>query len=182
MTQPPKQRPIIIEPYNPAWPTLFEQEKRSILKACNGVIGIEHIGSTAIPHLAAKPVIDMMLTVTDEKAAATCIEALKAIGYCHLPGAFWKLPGRYDLIYKDVDGKRAFNLHIAGSDGIFAGRHLPFRDYLCSNPEARMEYEALKIALAERFVTDMDAYASAKNDFVASVLQKAPGSAYRSGL
>lgn len=167
-------RPINIQPYDPAWPAFYESEKVRISEACQQWIqGIEHIGSTSVPGLGAKATVDIIIGVGDEQATAHCITALQSLGYTFWPGFFISLPGRFDMVFKEVNAERVCNLHIAEMDGLFWRRHLLFRNYLRQHPDVAREYQALKEELAQKHSPDVDAYATAKTDFIRAVEQQA---------
>jgi GrpB-like predicted nucleotidyltransferase (UPF0157 family) len=168
------QRPFTIKPYDTIWPDMYAHEAAMIAEVCRPwMAAIEHIGSTAVPGLGAKPTIDMMLGFPDEPAARSSIPALEAAGHTYREGFFFKLPGRFDLVFKDVQGERLFNVHLAQMDGVFWRRHLWFRDYLREHPEPAREYQRLKEDLARRLSPDVDAYATAKTAFIRAVEKQA---------
>ena len=161
---------VVIVGYDPAWPAMYEEEKALILGAIGPwVKGIEHVGSTSVPGLAAKPIIDIMVGVWNLDDAAYCIGRLVTVGYDFKPD-------------DDIPERRYFNkgpqarhrhLHMTELGGEFWLRHLLFRDYLRSNPETARRYEALKRDLAARCQNDSMAYTDAKTDFIQSVEEQA---------
>jgi amidohydrolase len=167
-------RPVVIVDYDPAWPRRFEAERELILHACgeDAFVAVEHVGSTAVPGLAAKPIVDIMPGVRSLDDAPRIIERLTTVGYNYVPEYESDLPERRYL-HKDVNGERAFHLHIVQPDSDFWERHLLFRDYLRSHPEAARAYEALKRELAERHGTDRVGYTDAKAHFVRECEAKA---------
>jgi len=169
---------------------VYAAERQRILTALLPVPGarlaaIEHIGSTAVPGLAAKPTIDIMAGLADEDAILQCIQPLGAIGYEHsLVTAFavapWHYLARSDAGASGERGQR-YHLHLAVMDGRFWREHLLFRDCLRAQPGIARQYEQLKRQLACRFGSDRIGYAAAKGEFVAAVLAAAgAGSADRS--
>lgn len=164
---------IIIVPYDLQWPILFEQEKTLLIKALNDWdIAIEHIGSTAVPGLSAKPIIDILLGVNSlADVNAEFIKKLEMIGYEYVPEYEKEMPERCYFRKKSPAGKRIANLHVAVKNSLFWHRHINFRDYLRNNPLAAKDYEHLKRALAEQH-TDTQEYARAKTDFIKSIERK----------
>lgn len=158
-----------------ASPRRFEEEAarlRAIIPA-DLLIDLEHIGSTAVPGLPAKPVIDMQATVTDLEAARSRLVApLEAAGY-----AFWTENPDTDRLFfvkglPPTAPHRTHHLHIM-EDGPGALRHIAFRDYLRDHPAEAAAYGALKMDLARRFRHDREAYTEAKGAFIEAVLDRA---------
>jgi GrpB-like predicted nucleotidyltransferase (UPF0157 family) len=169
---------IAIVPYNPRWPILFEME-RNHLRAClpPELIGrIEHFGSTAVPGLPAKPIIDILAEVADlGETKRMVVPILEGQGYEY----FWRpsfdddRPPFYAwFIKRDAAGRRTHHIHMVESDSELWDRLL-FRDYLIAHPETAREYGALKTGLAEAHRGDRVAYTRAKTDFIADVMRKA---------
>lgn len=173
---------IALEPYNPRWPELFREEEAH-LRAClpPGLIRrIEHMGSTAVPGLAAKRIADMLIEVTDLNAARTeIVPILEAQGYDY----FWRptfgdhVPPFYAWFIKrdPHTGARTHHLHMITTAPEFAGHweNLLFRDYLIAHPGVAAEYGKLKLQLAETHRHDREAYTAAKGEFIGRVMDKA---------
>jgi GrpB-like predicted nucleotidyltransferase (UPF0157 family) len=165
---------VIIVESNPLWPILFEQEAARIWQVLGNdiVVAIEHIGSTAVPGLAAKPIIDLMVGVNSPEIAPTVVPLLEAIGY-----VYWRENPHPERMFF-VKGmppfgvQRTHHLHIVEVYGEFWQRLL-FRDYLRSHPEEAQRYEALKRDLAKRFHTDRESYTNGKSEYIESVMEKA---------
>lgn len=160
---------IEIAPYSPAWPERFTQEAallRSVLAPWL-VADIEHIGSTAVPGLAAKPVIDIMAPVQDLVVSRAAIAVAEAAGYCHYP---YK-PEQMHWFCKPSPAHRTHHLHLVPWGSALWHDRLAFRDELRNNDELAQQYQQLKRALAARDPLDREAYTEAKSPFVASVLQ-----------
>lgn len=160
--------PIVIEPYNPLWPVRFETEQRLLRRVLAPWLSgpIEHIGSTAVPGLQAKPVIDIMAGVRDLVAAKPAIEALRPHHYCYFDY-------EADVMHwfcKPSDAARTHHLHLVPFDSSLWRDRLAFRDRLRSDANIRVEYEKLKLALANRHGQDREAYTEAKTAFIRSVL------------
>ncbi|MCH8814740.1 MAG: GrpB family protein [Chloroflexi bacterium] len=152
---PPTQ--IIIADYDPSWPTMFEEERTII----GNVIGdttadIQHIGSTSVPGLAAKPIIDIIISVAAiDRARNLCVEPLTTVGYEYVPEYEIVMPER--LFFRKGD-PRSRHIHMAVRDTAFWRRHIFLRDYLRVHPETAKEYADLKKRLAKEHGTDMDGY------------------------
>ena len=163
------RRPVVITPYDPDWPLLFEAE-RALLEAVlaawlNG--GIHHIGSTAIPGLAAKPIIDMMAGVRDLEEARAAFAPLLLHSYeytPHRPGThhFSKPPGPWWAY--------THGLHLTEPGSDLWRERLAFRDALRADPALATEYADLKVRLAKEHGTDVERYTVSKRAFVARVL------------
>ncbi len=166
--------PVIVVPYDEAWPSLFEEERALI----EGAIGpwveeIEHVGSTAVPGLAAKPVIDIMVGVKSLDDSPVLIEHLAGVGYEYVPEFERVLPFRR-YFRKGRGGRRTHQIHLVErSNTEWWERHLMFRNYLRTHPETAREYGRLKDHLAERFRSDREAYTDAKTDFISEVVRRA---------
>jgi GrpB-like predicted nucleotidyltransferase (UPF0157 family) len=163
--------PVRVVPYDAAWPALFARESALLSEALGGWIvgGVHHIGSTAVPGLAAKPVVDILVGVADLSASRSCFQPLADLRYVYAPY-------RTEVMHwfcKPHPARRTHHLHLvpAGSER-FAGE-LAFRDRLRGDPSVAREYEALKITLAREFERDREAYTEAKASFIAAVLAHA---------
>lgn len=155
---------IIVTDYNPLWEKMFGEEasliKEIIAENC---IAIYHIGSTSVPGLAAKPVIDIMAVVRSLERVEDAAEDLSQIGYEYL-GEFGIAGRRY--LRKGGD-ERTHQIHIfQADDWNNIGRHLAFRDYMRTHEKERDEYAAIKIALAQKFPYDIDGYCDGKEKFI----------------
>jgi len=151
--------------YNPEWLARFAEEKAAILNAIgHWVVVIEHIGSTAVPGLGAKPIIDIMVGIRQLADARYCIVSLAAIGYEYVPQFEDEMPER--RYFRKGSQTQHFHLHMVEFVSKFWQRRLAFRDYLCAHPEAVREYEALKRRLASRYGTDREGYTEAKTKFI----------------
>lgn len=161
---------IVIAPYDQAWPAAFEREKR-ILDALLGpwlVGAIEHVGSTAVPGLAAKPITDIMAPVASLAASRGAIEAVKGAAYCYFPY-------RADVMHwfcKPNDEVRTHHLHIVPYGSPLWRERLAFRDALRADATLAVRYASLKRELADRFAGDREAYTDAKSDFIREALAR----------
>ncbi len=170
---PVPHEPVVLEPHDESWGQLFEAEKARVAQALGALVDggvleeLEHMGSTSVPGLRAKPTIDMYGRIHPYPPGAAQIAALEAIGYT------WRgeygLPGRTYF----SKGPHDYHLHLVGFDSDHWERHLVFRDYLRANATARRRYEELKQALAERFRDDRPAYQAGKSDLIATLDREA---------
>jgi len=171
---------VAIAPYDQAWAEAFRSEKEHLL-AClprDLVRRVEHFGSTAVPGLAAKPIVDVLVEVTDlEAAKARIAPVLQAQGYDY----FWRPTHGDDgppfyawFIKRDPQsGTRTHHIHMVERSFTEHWDRLLFRDYLIEHPEVAREYEALKRRLASESPRDRVAYTRAKSEFIARVTEGA---------
>jgi GrpB-like predicted nucleotidyltransferase (UPF0157 family) len=162
---------VVVVRYDPRWPRLYEREAAQIRRILGPLlVSIHHIGSTAVPGLAAKPIIDILPVVTDVEAVDALKPAFEAIGYEYL-GEFG-IPGRRYL--RKGGDERTHQLHIFGRDHeADIRRHLAVRDYLRTHPETALAYGNLKRTLAKRYPFDIDGYCDGKDAFVKALEQAA---------
>lgn len=165
--------PVVIVHWDPQWPGLFKDEKARIAKL-NGTRAaiIEHIGSTAVPGLGAKPIIDIMIGVDTLCIADECIEPLESIGYKYVPEFEASIPERR-FLWKGTEAKRTHHIHMVEIISDFWERHLLFRDYLCTHPAEAENYYKLKTRLAGTYGADRDGYTDAKTSFIESIAESA---------
>jgi len=165
---------VTLVPYQPAWPRLFREEARRLRAALGDhVVQIEHVGSTAVPGLDAKPILDIVVAVRDMSDAARFEEALAPLGYLHKTEN--DRPGRLYFVKRLPDDSSTHHLNITELDTECWFTHVAFRDYLRSHPQAREEYGDLKRALAHRHHHDRAAYQEGKASFIQRVLSAAGG-------
>lgn len=173
-------KPITIADYDPVWRQRFAYEQCRILDACgrDAFAAFEHVGSTAVVGLAAKPIIDMMPGLRSLDDAPPIIEKLQAIGYAYVRE--FEKPTEFDdgmpfrrYLRKDVNGTRAFHMHIVESASDFWDKHLLFRDYLRAHDDERDAYAQLKRELAADFNANLKpnsnvnaGYTDRKTEFV----------------
>ena len=163
---------IVIEKYNPEWKTKFEKES----KLLTGVISesgiqIEHIGSTSVIGLGAKPIIDIMIGLKDFKTADNHIEAIVNLGYNYVKKYESIMPFRR-FFTKGTVGNRTHHLHMVEINSEFWVRLLRFRNHLRENKEHRDKYLELKINLAKREWEDSNDFAEAKTEFIRRIEEK----------
>lgn len=172
------QEKVVLVAYDPRWPGLFEAE-RDHLREClpQGLLGrIEHYGSTAVPGLVAKPVVDLLVEVTDLKEVRERIPPiLEPQGYDY----FWRPTHGDDgppwyawFIKRDTEGRRTHHIHMVEADFIHWDGLL-FRDYLVAHPDVAQQYGELKERLASEHAKDRIAYTQAKGDFIRRVTDQA---------
>jgi GrpB-like predicted nucleotidyltransferase (UPF0157 family) len=184
MSQAPAES-IYIADYDPRWPQMYEEERARVLEAIGEwVAEIEHCGSTAVPALAAKPVIDAYAGLRSWDDREKCKAPLEAIGYEYrgedpvIGQIFIKptdspLPGQ---TFRGSDGKirhRTVNVHLLPHDHPEWGRHILFRDYLRQHPSLAHRYAELKRELAAKHGLDINAYTKAKSEFIEAALKQA---------
>lgn len=162
---------VVIVEYDPRWPLLFEEERARLEHAIAAfAVSIEHVGSTAVPDLCAKPIVDLLITVECLGPASQYSVALAPFGY--VLRADTANMERYAFGKRDAQGKRpipGYNLHVVQQGGVEHLRHLAFRDYLRTHPGAAREYGDLKRHLAVTYGADRDGYTQAKSAFVRSI-------------
>ena len=159
-----------LSPYSPLWPAVFDIEKQELLRLLGEAVVVEHIGSTAVPGLGAKPIIDVMAGTPDLAIIERRIPDLVAAGWRYVPEFERAMPDRrYFTRYEGAPGK--FHLHAVALGGPFWKRHIAFRDALRGNETLAQQYWRLKQRLAARFPNDRAAYTDGKGEFVRSVLE-----------
>lgn len=158
---------IKLEPHSEQWRQLFAEEAARIRAAIGEVAAlIEHIGSTSISGIAAKPIIDIAVGIENSADGERCVAPLENVGYKYrgehgIAGRFYFVKGE----------PRTHHLHMVLTNGDSWRSHLMFRDYLRAHPAIAKEYEDLKLALAREYVNDRDAYQQGKSDFIEKVLK-----------
>lgn len=162
--------PIRVVPYDPGWVDAYQNERAALGAALAPLpVRIEHVGSTSVPGLDAKPILDIQIVMQNADDAIRAITPLVKLGYeCRGEAT---IPGR---IYFRRGVPQDRHLHLFTTpENIEVKRHLVFRDYLRSHPQAAQEYAALKYELAERYRYDRLAYTDAKTEFVERTLAQA---------
>ena len=152
--------------WTPAWAERFRAERTELERAVGGrVLAIEHIGSTSISGIRAKPIVDIGIAVESFEAARATVPPIEALDYVYR--GEHGIAGRHFFQKGDP---REFNLHMLEITSEEWQRHIAFRDYLRSHRDAALEYEALKQELARRHANDVEAYAEAKTPFVRRII------------
>ncbi|MCE1165372.1 MAG: GrpB family protein [Bacteroidetes bacterium] len=166
--------PIRLEEARAGWEEIFHNERVRIVNVlhCSNVAGVEHIGSTAIPDIMAKPTVDLLLILERESSLDNIVSGMEDLGYYYIPKP--ENPAPHMMFVKGYTKHgfegQAFHVHAR-----YPGEQdeVVFRDYLINNPDIAVEYEMLKIELAAKFRHDRDAYTEGKGEFVARVLREA---------
>lgn len=162
---------VAIIPHDDRWAALFEREKTRLEAALLPyLLAVEHIGSTSIPGLAAKPTIDIMAGIHRLLDAPRIIPRMEKLGYAYIPKFEAEIPERrYFSLAGPEDGPQLSHVHMAEVGSAFWERHLLFRDYLRSHGQVAHEYEVLKRKLASVHAGDVEAYTGAKTEFIGRV-------------
>lgn len=171
--------PIEIVEYDAAWPETFAAEEARMRSYFPEelILRVEHIGSTAVPGLAAKPIVDILVGVTDVEVVRDAVSPrMEAAGY----DFFWRPTRGSDIgpfypwfIGRDAEGRRVSHIHVVGMDDAEQWDRVLFRDYLRDHPDASMEYGRLKRELADRFAQDRETYTEKKTAFIERITQVA---------
>ncbi len=164
---------VVVSPYSADWPKLFDVLREELAMVFSPtVVSIEHIGSTSVPGLAAKPVIDMLLGADSLADIESKIVALGELGYTYVPKYERELPMRRYFV-KSPEASLRVHLHGVERGSRIWCEHLAFRDALRRDPALRDRYQSLKLRLAQEFAGDKSAYTDAKSPFIRSVLANA---------
>ena len=163
------REPIVVVDYDSAWPETFDQLARPVREALADLgVEVEHIGSTAVPGLAAKPIVDIDVVVPSAAAAPAAIERLRGLGYVYQGDK--GVPGREAFLWPPGAPRHHLYVVVAGGEPHTA--HVRFRDHLREHPETAEEYAGLKRELARRHGGERLAYTDAKSEFVEAVLRR----------
>jgi GrpB-like predicted nucleotidyltransferase (UPF0157 family) len=165
-------RKVEVMPHDPQWRVSFLEESEQIaLTMGENVVTIHHIGSTAIPSIYAKPIIDFLIEVKDIAKVDDRNAAMAALGY-EAMGEFG-LAGRRFFRKNSTAGKRTHHLHAFEAKSAEIKRHLAFRDYIIAHPEVAQKYSELKRELAKMYPEDIQGYMNGKNGLIREVEKKA---------
>jgi GrpB-like predicted nucleotidyltransferase (UPF0157 family) len=165
-------RKVEVVPHHPKWPEMFNVESNRVIEALGkNVAAVHHIGSTAISHTYAKPIIDLLVEVKDIAKVDEQNPSMESLGY-EAMGEFG-ISGRRFFRKDNQEGIRTHHIHTftVGSDQV--KRHLVFRDYMIAHPEEAQSYSELKCRLAAAYPTDIDGYMDGKNEFIREIDKKA---------
>ncbi len=163
-------RTVNVVDYDPSWPARFERLRATVWPVVADLaVSIEHVGSTSVPGLAAKPVIDLDVVVRSRSDVPKAVGRLTVLGYDHLGDL--GIAGRE--AFRPPDGSSPHHLYVCRHDSPSLANHLALRDHLRAHPERAHAYGALKKRLAQAFPNDIDGYIAAKTDFVVAVLREA---------
>ena len=171
----PSEDSILIFPYDPAWPGIFEAEAKRIGDALGSAAArIDHVGSTAVPGLAAKPVIDIQVSFRLLHPLETHLPPLVALGYTHVPHPD---DATYPFLHRPSAWPHSHHIHLCEAGGKEERRHLAFRDFLREHPEEAAAYAGEKRRLAAEFRSSSfesrNAYAEAKSAFIEPIIERA---------
>lgn len=158
-----------LSPYEPDWSLLFLAERERLCASLgNYVLDVQHIGSTSIPGMAAKPILDIGVAVANFEEAVACVPLLEQLGYSYRGEN--GIARRHYFVKGDPRTHHLHMLEVASEEW---KNHLLFRDYLCRNSEVAQAYASLKQTLALQFALDREAYQIGKESFIQAVLQQA---------
>jgi len=159
---------VQIVPYTPTWDTAFQSERTRLQYALGAdALDIQHIGSTAVPGLAAKPILDLGIAVASEVVVTTCVPRLIALGYTYRG---YRGPDQGYFFDQGSEQHLTHYLHMLLIGSLGWSNYLRFRDYLIAHPAMRDAYMRLKQDLAAQFAEDRAAYTAAKAAFVQRIL------------
>lgn len=157
-----KTKKVIVLPYDKAWKAAFEEIKKEIELAIGDlIIGIEHVGSTSVEEMSAKPCIDIDVIIEDSSILDAVIRGLGDIGYIHEGDLGIK--GREAFTYVDKSHLQTHHLYVCPKDSAELRRHVTFRDFLKSHADAVEQYSAVKEAAARLYPNDIDGYIAYKS-------------------
>ncbi|MEM9807447.1 MAG: GrpB family protein [Cyanobacteria bacterium P01_D01_bin.56] len=160
---------VQVVPHNPIWRSLFEQESHQIGIALGAITKeVHHIGSTAIPDIYAKPIVDLLVIVEDISAVDKKSSEMILLGY-EVMGEYGIVGRRY-FRKNNANGVRTHHMHAFEINAESVKRHLLFRDYLIAHPKAAQRYSDLKRKLAQQYSMDSQAYTTGKDEFVRDIV------------
>jgi GrpB-like predicted nucleotidyltransferase (UPF0157 family) len=164
-------RTIVVVPYDEAWEQDFLKIKSELEEALGDLaLRIEHVGSTSVKGLSAKPIIDIDVVIEDRSKLDAVIEALAKIGYTHEGDQ--GIPGREAFHFSGKEHLRNHHLYVCDKNASELKRHLSFRDYLRAHPEAVAEYSRIKEEGALLFPYDIDGYIEHKGPFIQGIYKE----------
>lgn len=162
--------PVTVVAYDPAWPEAFEALREELMTVLGDLaVTVEHVGSTAVPGLAAKPIIDIDVVVQSPVDLTMAIERLSHMGYGHQGDL--GIPGR--AAFTTPWNKPPHHLYVVTANNLAYRHHILFRDYLRRHPDEARAYSELKQVAAERFRDDRTAYTHAKDAMIAEQVRRA---------
>ena len=162
---------VIVLPYDEAWASDFEKIREEIKAALGDLaLRIEHVGSTSVRGLSAKPIIDLDVVIRDASVLDEVVRCLAGIGYHHEGDL--GIPGREAFKYEGKEHLRKHHLYVCATDSAELKRHIAFRDYLRSHPEAVQEYSRIKEEGAALYPEDMDRYIEHKAPLIQRIYEK----------
>ena len=164
------KRRVEVVSYNSNWKRMYKEESEKIKNILNDIIvDIHHIGSTAIPGIKAKPVIDILVEVKDIEAVDRYNNKMEELGY--------EVMGEYGIpkrrFFRKGENKRTHHIHIFQVGNEEIERHINFKEYLIAHPDKAREYSKLKEKLANKYTYGAENYTNGKNDFIKEIDRKA---------
>lgn len=160
---------VTLRPYHSQWPQLFEREKMALMEVLGHLpVYIEHVGSTAVPGLCAKPALDILIGGQSMAQLAQAIPNLERMGYMHKPKS--STPGHI-FMAKGLEDARTHYLHLLRHQSLEWQKYIYFRDYLIQHPQKQQEYARLKEDLARRFPNNRAKYTNGKQAFINKALK-----------
>lgn len=163
---------VVVSPYSAEWPELFQNIRKELLSAFETTpVVVEHIGSTSVPGLAAKPVIDILLGAGSLAEIEAKIGKLEDCGFSYVSKYEREIPGRRYFV-KSPPASLRIHVHGVEIGGRLWREHLAFRDALRNDSDLLAEYQTLKLRLAQEFAHDKSAYTEAKGPFIKAVLER----------
>jgi GrpB-like predicted nucleotidyltransferase (UPF0157 family) len=165
-------RKVEVVPHGPSWRDAFEAEARYVAAALGeNVVAVHHIGSTAIPNIYSKPVVDLLVEVRDIDEVDGRSSAMESLGY-EVMGEYG-IPGRRYFRKDNREGIRTHHVHAFETGSAEAERHLAFRDYMIAHPSDAQRYSELKRKLAEEHPQSPDGYMDGKDGFIKEMERRA---------
>ena len=166
-----KRGVVKLSKYNPQWKALFEEESNRLLAIASDYFkAVQHIGSTAIPGIVSKPIIDILAAIDSLSNISRIIEPLKKIDYIHRGEQ--GIPGRHPFV-KGGEEFRTHHLHVVEKNHQEWKKHILFRDYLRANSEEADKYSRLKQVLLKTFKFEREKYTTGKSEFIEKIIKKA---------
>lgn len=159
---------VLVLPYDKQWKQDFLKIKADIMTMLeNLIIGVEHVGSTSVQGLSAKPIIDIDVVIKDETYLKVVISALEKMGYQHEGNL--GIVGREAFKYDGKEHLKKHHLYVCPQDSLELKRHIAFRDYLRAHPDAILEYSLIKEEGAKRYPDDIEGYIAYKTPFIEKI-------------
>jgi GrpB-like predicted nucleotidyltransferase (UPF0157 family) len=163
-----RMKPVVVVDYDPNWPSVFDQLRSHIWPEVSDIaLSVEHIGSTAVPGLRAKPVIDVCVVVASKELIPPAIERIQRLGYVHR--GTLGVPDRE--AFRRPDHLPRHHLYLSPANALSLRNQIGFRDYLRTHPDVARQYGDLKTELARRYPDDIDLYIDGKTEFVLGILR-----------
>ena len=163
-----KTKRVIVTAYDPQWPVNFEAIRREVAEALGPLaLRIEHVGSTSVPGLSAKPIIDLDVVISGYPVFSEVVEKLAQLGYIHEGDL--GIPQREAFCYEGKEHLQKHHLYVCPENSPELHRHITFRDYLRSHPDAAAQYAASKENAANMYPNDVDGYIRCKSPCIEAI-------------